>query len=71
MNEPLQLASLYVEELVFSDDLHVCHQESRLKARASDPVLDLHTGDPNFVHQVTMFGDQRMVGLAPQDVDRA
>lgn len=71
MDQALKLDTVDVEQLVGRDDFNPSQQVGGRLVSARDAGLNRATRHTDFVDQVTVFCDHRMVGLASQDIDCA
>ena len=61
MDQLLQFTAVHIEQLVCSDNFHICHEVGWLKPSAGDAFLDFHISDANLVEHFSMLFDGRIV----------
>jgi hypothetical protein len=71
VDQLLKPGAVDVVSLVSRNDLDIGHQECRVEPGIGDPARDIAAGDADLVQNIAMGRDDRMIGLAAQDIDDA
>jgi hypothetical protein len=71
MDQVFKPGVVNVVQLISRDDLHIRHQKRRIEAGIGDPSRDIAAGDADFVQDIAMCRDDRLIGFAPQHIDDA